>query len=408
MLNNRKMMYLCAQKCLVKLMKTWRDLCGRKLYISYLSMYGCPVVLNKLCYKETMLISKSAYHCTRQKLNNTSRNLDFLISSLHEKHKYKNIIGTKYKKKTEKLLKYPKKMIQPKGNISCDHNLPVLLMTDEAVSDLECYYSASEYPSKKTLKCLARTLAFKGNVEGVQNVQEIWERAYPNNYKWNIGFRHYLAEALWRNEQYEASVQLFESILLEYPHKKIKVSNMITLLTNHLIERNFEEQLDLLVQMVKRCADKDVNYVVGNVWKSLFLNDSVRYQQMGQSILDDCPKVKVCVCRHFENIISTAKELQCLDILQRLVEVCLQLEAQTYYSEVFSCLLEMQCAADDVLGAMETFRHVHRNGIILKGETCYKFVYFLGAQKLRVPQTLLQMKYGHPKTVPHQKIKFPF
>ncbi|XP_022255221.1 uncharacterized protein LOC111088702 [Limulus polyphemus] len=293
------MMYLCVHKCSVKLMKTWNYLCGRKLYVSCFSMYVCPVVLNILCYKETILTSKSTYYCTSQKLNNASRNLDYLIANLHEKHKYKDKTGTNYKKKTEKLLKCHPKMFQPKVDKACDDKLVTLLMMNEpekAAGELEYYSIASLYPSKKTLKRLVKVLTSKGNVEEVRKIQVICEQVYPNECKWNIGFRHYVAEALWRNEQYEASVQLFESILFEYPHKRIKVSNMITCLTDHLIERNLEKELDLLVEMVKHC---DINHVVADVWKRLFLSDLVRHQRMGQSILDEYPNVKVCVCRHF-------------------------------------------------------------------------------------------------------------
>ncbi|CAN8004377.1 unnamed protein product [Ixodes hexagonus] len=267
----------------------------------------------------------------------------------------------------------------------------------EALSlTIKTFKEGSKIPTCRTITALISALARKGDVTGVERASSLAKRAYPNFWAQQIAFEHYHAEALYRAGKTEDAVDKFEALFVKHPRQRDKISNLVSFFSIYLLAENRESEVELLVRMCVRLADKGYYHPLANVWKALFLSENKRYHVTAWTLVDVVkgqPNAKEFFEKKVSRVLVSAVETDDIDVIHRLLDVVLHLQIESCYGTVLSFLLEFYCDGNDVANAQRTFEHARERGVELNPVTFYRYTCFLSSHGIQIPHDVLLMKY---------------
>lgn len=267
----------------------------------------------------------------------------------------------------------------------------------EALSvTVKSFRESSKIPTCRTINALISALARTGDVAGVQRASSLAKRAYPSFWAQQIAFEHYHAEALYRAGKTEDSVEKFEALFVRYPRQRDKISNLVSFFAIYLVAENLEPQVDLLVRMCVRLADRGYYHPLANVWKALFLSENKRYHVTSWTLVEVVKgqrNAKEFFEKKVSRVLVSAVETDDISVIHRLLDVVLHLQIESCYGTVLSFLLEFYCDGNDVANVQRTFEHARERGVELNPVTFYRYTCFLSSHGIQIPQDVLLTKY---------------
>lgn len=243
---------------------------------------------------------------------------------------------------------YPNKIRNFKTDGDCDQKIVRDLKEfgfDKALKTLKYYDGANRYPSQATCLSLLQISLKNLNLEGIDEVRKVINKAYPQEYQWQMGYEHYVAEYHWKMRNYDKAIEMFDNLFANFSQRRKKLSDMLQFMARKIINDESEYLVKKLMEFVVSLISKySTHHPAINVWFLLFISDKGVYNNLSRTLLEIKPeKTGPFVINKIDSILKIAKEKNNIDYIQRLVECVLFLTIEKEYTKVFSSLLEHQC-----------------------------------------------------------------
>lgn len=234
-----------------------------------------------------------------------------------------------------------------------------------------------------TQHALAASLSRKGLLFDLAVVKSVCSVKYPDMFKHEMCFDHYVAEALGQNGQFEACLVLFKKLYHDHHDRRRKLVNMVKFVLGHILdadmkmtenERNENDHLLTYAKFMDYCARSGDIIPTAHLWKKLVQSKSTLHQRRAEHMLDSSPELVSAVQPKIKMMCEEAVKAKHVALLYQLVHTVEKFKMEKQKSNVFSSLMELYCITDDVEGAMEVLSYAQKNNITLKASTVEKMM----------------------------------
>lgn len=192
---------------------------------------------------------------------------------------------------------------------------------------------------------LTKLFAKLGEKEGLELMQSYHKCLYANEFKKYCGFKHYTAQMLWYSGNFSESLDILEQLYQNCSVSlKYELNYIIYDIISDVIMKHGEALLVVMTNFIKQLADKYDNYYpMAILWRSLQESEWFADQELAKKILNDNEELIIVIKPSVP--VWCVSYMQChkIDVVHRLCEVLLKLNAIDQYSSVLHSLFDYYC-----------------------------------------------------------------